>query len=156
MPHPEGSISSGARDRLTVRDLQVRMSSAAVNETLYPAYLEMLELTSVNRPTLQTAAQLEYSFSQMHRLIVAGFIGLTCAMVLSAQAPVPARPGPLAVPPVASAPADQKPVGADSTGLTSLTAATERDLLNRYCVSCHSERAKAAGMDSARTLALDA
>jgi hypothetical protein len=36
-----------------------------------------------------------------------------------------------------------------------LTAATERDLLNRYCVSCHSERAKATGMDSARKIQLD-
>ena len=37
-----------------------------------------------------------------------------------------------------------------------LTAATERDLVNRYCVGCHSERAKAAGMDSARKISLDA
>jgi hypothetical protein len=47
-------------------------------------------------------------------------------------------------------------VSVDSAASPALTAATERDLLNRYCVSCHSERAKAAGMDSARKLALDA
>ena len=39
------------------------------------------------------------------------------------------------------------------TGTTpALDAAAERDLLNRYCVGCHSERAKAAGMDSARKI----
>ena len=31
----------------------------------------------------------------------------------------------------------------------------QRALLNRYCVSCHSQRAKAAGLDSARKLTLD-
>ena len=35
-------------------------------------------------------------------------------------------------------------------------AASERQLLERYCFSCHSERAKAAGVDSARKLTLDA
>ncbi len=43
-----------------------------------------------------------------------------------------------------------------ATGTTpALDAAAERDLLNRYCVGCHSERAKAAGMDSARKISLD-
>ncbi len=36
-----------------------------------------------------------------------------------------------------------------------MTAETERELINRYCVGCHSERAKAAGVDSARKLTLD-
>jgi len=35
------------------------------------------------------------------------------------------------------------------------TAATERQLLDRYCATCHSEKARAAGLDSARKLALD-
>src|SRR5436189_164297 len=35
-------------------------------------------------------------------------------------------------------------------------AATERQLFERYCYGCHSERAKAAGVDSARKLTLDA
>ena len=35
-------------------------------------------------------------------------------------------------------------------------AASERQLFERYCYSCHSERAKAAGVDSARKLTLDA
>jgi hypothetical protein len=42
------------------------------------------------------------------------------------------------------------------TGTTPvLNADAERDLVNRYCVGCHSERAKAAGMDSARKISLD-
>jgi mono/diheme cytochrome c family protein len=36
-----------------------------------------------------------------------------------------------------------------------LTATTEHDLFARYCVNCHSEKAKAAGMDSARKLTID-
>ena len=35
------------------------------------------------------------------------------------------------------------------------TAADERALLDTYCVACHNERARAAGMDSARKLTLD-
>ena len=35
------------------------------------------------------------------------------------------------------------------------TAATERQLLDKYCVTCHSEQARAAGLDSARKLVLD-
>ena len=85
----------------------------------------------------------------MNRVIFAGFIGLTCAVALSAQAPAPAPPASRSTPPAPSsavtpvAPAGVAPV---------LDAAAERDLLNRYCVGCHSERAKAAGMDSARKI----
>ena len=90
---------------------------------------------------------------QMNRLIVAGFIGLTCAMALSAQAPAPAAPRPRsAAPAVPASPAVAKTAVAEAPALD---ATAERDLLNRYCVSCHSERAKAAGMDSARKIALD-
>jgi mono/diheme cytochrome c family protein len=85
-------------------------------------------------------------------------IGLTCAIALSAQAPEPARPGPRpAAPstPASGTPAQQtQKAGQGET--PALTAATERDLVNRYCVGCHSERAKAAGMDSARKISLDA
>src|SRR5262245_56003438 len=34
-------------------------------------------------------------------------------------------------------------------------ASPQRALLDRYCVSCHSQRARAAGQDSARKLTLD-
>ena len=39
--------------------------------------------------------------------------------------------------------------------LTVQTPATERQLLDKYCLACHSERAKAAGIDSARKLSVD-
>jgi hypothetical protein len=38
---------------------------------------------------------------------------------------------------------------------TTLTAADSRAFLKQYCVACHSEAARKAGMDSARKLALD-
>jgi hypothetical protein len=93
----------------------------------------------------------------MNRLIVAGFIGLTCAIALSAQAPAPggARPAPRPTDAAAAAKSTPLPVNAISPETPALTAEAERDLLNRYCVSCHSERAKAAGMDSARKITLD-
>jgi hypothetical protein len=36
-----------------------------------------------------------------------------------------------------------------------LTAASEKQLLDRYCLGCHNEKARTAGVDSARKLALD-
>jgi hypothetical protein len=36
-----------------------------------------------------------------------------------------------------------------------LTAASEKQLLDRYCLGCHNEKARAAGVDSARKLTLD-
>ena len=79
-------------------------------------------------------------------------------MVLSAQAPR-RRPGqPAAASRTNRRAARHRPFPRPIavTGTTpALTAAAERDLLNRYCVGCHSERAKAAGMDSARKIALD-
>lgn len=118
----------------------------------YPAYLLVVE------PRVPAAFAASYNAlilvfcHQMNRVIFAGFIGLTCAVALSAQAPAPAPPASRSTPPAPSsavtpvAPAGVAPV---------LDAAAERDLLNRYCVGCHSERAKAAGMDSARKISLD-
>jgi hypothetical protein len=36
-----------------------------------------------------------------------------------------------------------------------MTAVAERQLLDRYCLTCHNEKARAAGVDSSRKLALD-
>ena len=83
----------------------------------------------------------------MNRLIVAAFIGLTSVVVSSAQAPVTARP--LATKTTATV----TPVAAHAAN--TLTAAAERDLFTRYCVGCHSEKARAAGMDSSRKLTID-
>jgi hypothetical protein len=38
---------------------------------------------------------------------------------------------------------------------TGLTADSERELFTRYCVSCHNEKAKTAGVDSSRKLTID-
>src|SRR4249920_1154195 len=119
----------------------------------YPAYLLVVEPPVSAGPAAVLHAQnFEVFSNQMNRLIVAGFIGLTCAVALSAQAPAPAAPASQSAAPSTSPVPAPVPV----TGTTpALDAAAERDLLNRYCVGCHSERAKAAGMDSARKISLD-
>src|SRR3954452_1412660 len=118
----------------------------------YPAYLLVVEPRVPAAFAASDKALILVFCHQMNRVIFAGFIGLTCAVALSAQAPAPAPPAArssrqatssAAVP---AAPGGPAPV---------LDAAAERDLLNRYCVGCHSERAKAAGMDSARKISLD-
>ena len=77
----------------------------------------------------------------MNKLIIAAFIGLSGVVVTSAQAPAPATPTRAAAP--------IRPASSE------LTATAEHDLFARYCVNCHSEKAKAAGMDSARKLTID-
>src|SRR3954471_9768398 len=116
------------------------------------AYLLVVE------PRVPTALAASYNAlilvfcNQMNRVIFAGFIGLTCAVAVSAQAPAPAPPPSRPTPAVTSS----APIPAAAAGAAPvLDAAAERDLLNRYCVGCHSERAKAAGMDSARKISLD-
>jgi hypothetical protein len=61
--------------------------------------------------------------------------------ILSAAPAAQERARPAALPPPAPAPA--------------FTAATERQLLDKYCVACHSEAARKAGLDSARKLTVD-
>ena len=39
--------------------------------------------------------------------------------------------------------------------VATVSDADQKAFINQYCIACHSERAKAAGMDSARKLALD-
>ena len=76
-------------------------------------------------------------------------------MVLSAQAPAhrPApRRGPRPPSPSAAVPSRSR----RQARRRALNAATERELLNRYCVACHSERAKAAGHGFGAQAALDA
>jgi mono/diheme cytochrome c family protein len=87
----------------------------------------------------------------MNKLIIAAFIGLSGVVISSAQAPPPsAAQTPVA--PTPAAPPAAAPVRPPST---ELTATAEHDLFARYCVNCHSEKAKAAGMDSARKLTID-
>src|SRR2546428_10070693 len=44
---------------------------------------------------------------------------------------------------------------ASSPAPTSPVAAAQRAILNQYCVSCHSQRAKTAGVEAAQKLTLD-
>jgi len=49
----------------------------------------------------------------------------------------------------------QAPAPASSAAAPAIDAARERQLFQQFCYSCHSERAKAAGVDSAKKLTLD-
>jgi mono/diheme cytochrome c family protein len=80
----------------------------------------------------------------MKHVIVAAFVGLTAVAVLSAQAPAPARK---------AAPAQPVPAAVQAAG--GLNAESEKELFTRYCVGCHNEKAKTAGVDSSRKLTID-
>src|SRR5258705_9761856 len=90
----------------------------------------------------------------MNKLIIAAFIGLSCVVMTAAQAPAPTRPATRKAAPAVPAPAAaaQKPAAAPVSPANELTAAPAHDLFARYCVNCHSEKGKPAGMDSARKL----
>jgi mono/diheme cytochrome c family protein len=77
---------------------------------------------------------------------------VAATLTLQGQAP-PAAPPPAPAPARTAAPAAPP---SQAGGSASFSADEEQKLLARYCVACHSERAKAAGMDSARKLAVDA
>src|SRR5262249_41584995 len=94
----------------------------------------------------------------MNKLIIAATIGLSCVVVSSAQAPPPARPAaPKSTPAPPQAPVPDSPAAARASGPPAgePTATAAHDLSPRYCVGCHSEKAKAAGMDSSRKLTID-
>src|SRR3954467_13178842 len=87
-------------------------------------------------------------------------LSLVAAVAAQTAAPQqPQRPASTApAPPPASAPARAPAAAGQPAAATSQpvkTAAEERAMLDRYCVSCHNERAKASGMDSSRKLQLD-
>ena len=64
-----------------------------------------------------------------------------------------AAPSPSALPPTpVQAP---RPAAAGQVATQAFTAATERQLLDKYCVTCHSTKAREAGLDSARKLTVD-
>jgi mono/diheme cytochrome c family protein len=79
-------------------------------------------------------------------------------VVSSAQAPAPSAPAARkATPATPQTPAAQTPgvVPAAAHPASELTPTAVHDLFARYCVGCHSEKARAAGMDSARKLTVD-
>jgi len=84
----------------------------------------------------------------MKRLLSTGCVAILpflSAVVLGQQTrPAPAQPARGAVAPSTPQPANAQP-----------SAEAQRALLDRYCVGCHSQRAKAAGQEAARKLTLD-
>src|SRR5689334_5112851 len=48
-----------------------------------------------------------------------------------------------------------RPSSSGSQAPPAITAAREQQLFQQFCYGCHSERAKAAGIDSAKKLTLD-
>ncbi len=80
----------------------------------------------------------------MNKVIVSAFIGLTAVVTTSAQTPAPAS--------TVTAPAPA-PVASHDAG--ALNPQSEKELFTRYCVGCHNEKAKAAGVDSSRKLTID-
>jgi mono/diheme cytochrome c family protein len=92
------------------------------------------------------------------RSLIAGSLAtLSLAWAVHAQtAPTP-RPQPAT--PAATAPARPAPARAAAVATTASAAVTpdhQRAFLKQYCVACHSEAGKKAGMDSARKLQVDA
>ena len=85
-------------------------------------------------------------------------LSLVVAVAAQTPSPQPRPPAPAPAPSTAApAPAAARPQAAPAPPRSQVTttSAQERALLDQYCVSCHSEKAKAAGMDSARKLTLD-
>ena len=99
----------------------------------------------------------------LRRSLIAGVIAIACGVFSThaQQANRPAQtpatqgqataPGPTAARQAPAVPARAAVVPAVAT----ISDADQKAFLNQYCVACHSERAKAAGMDSARKLAVD-
>jgi hypothetical protein len=81
-------------------------------------------------------------------LIASGGACVFVALAAYGQAAAPQQP------PSAPTPPSEARGASVPTGLVQ-SASDERTLLNRYCVSCHNEKARAAGMDSSRKLVLD-
>jgi mono/diheme cytochrome c family protein len=98
------------------------------------------------------------------RSLIAGSLAtLSLAWAVHAQTAQTPRPQPAR--PAAAAPAQPAPARAaaprssaavPATASATITADHQRAFLKQYCVACHSEAGKAAGMDSARKLQVDA
>src|SRR5579871_3522543 len=77
-------------------------------------------------------------------------------MAISMKIRLLAAAGLAIVPAVWSQTAGQKATPAQTGATTPVqTAATERTLLNQYCVGCHNQKAKAAGQAPAMAITLD-
>src|SRR5688572_19675581 len=99
----------------------------------------------------------------LKRSLIAGVIAIVCG-VLSTAAQQAGRPAPTPGP-QGAATAPRPPAARQATPAPARAAVTpavatisdeqQKAFLTQYCVACHSERAKTAGMDSARKLTVD-
>ena len=87
-------------------------------------------------------------------LLALGAAAIVLVLVaVGAAAVAKAAPSPEAFPP---APVQgPRPAAAGQSATPAFTAATERQLLDKYCITCHSTKAREAGLDSARKLTVD-
>src|SRR5688572_33054767 len=92
----------------------------------------------------------------LKRSLIACGVAIVCG-VLSTSAQQEGRPARTAAPPAAKPQGAPAPARAAAVPVATATVsdADQKAFINQYCIACHSERAKAAGMDSARKLALD-
>ena len=102
----------------------------------------------------------------LKRSLIACGVAIVCGVfsTYAQQAGQPARP---AAPAAASPQGAAAPAGTSrrvtpatasaraAAPVATISDADQKAFLTQYCIACHSERAKAAGMDSARKLALD-
>ena len=100
----------------------------------------------------------------LRRSLIAGVIAIACG-VFSTHAQQASRPAQTPAPQGTAAgtarrrdgrpPAPARVAAAAAPVVATISDAEQKAFINQYCVACHSERAKAAGMDSARKLAVD-
>ena len=86
-------------------------------------------------------------------VLIVACLAVTSAALVYGQAGT-ATPAPAAVAQPTAQGAAQQPRPASSTQ-TGSDAATQRALLDKYCVACHNTKAKASGLDSSLRLTLD-
>ena len=97
-------------------------------------------------------------------LVVGAMAALLVAFVVHAQSGQPQtapatpqtqpRPQP-SRPAQPAAPVARPATAATTPAAPAITADAQRAFLNQYCIACHSEKMKAAGLDSARRLTVD-
>ena len=85
------------------------------------------------------------------------YVGAIYAQTARPQ-PAPAAPQPRQASPATPArPAQPQPVAAVTTpAAPAISVEDQRAFLTQYCIGCHSEKMKAAGLDSSRRLTMDA
>jgi hypothetical protein len=88
-------------------------------------------------------------------LVVACSAALSLVVAAAAQSPTAPQPSRPATAPAPSTPAPPPARAAAPQAELVTSTAGAQTLLNTYCLACHSEKARAAGRDEARKLAID-